>query len=203
VAGRTPDSNGLAVAGLLEAEGAVVERACLPDRPEEIRFALERAAADLTLTIGGLSVGDRDWVPEALAALGADVRLQGVRMRPGKPFLFALLGSRPILALPGSPSACLVAFEVFARPALLALSGAARILRPAVPVRLAGRVEGHADRARLVWASLVAEGRALPLPRGSGQVRGPALADALLVLPAGTCEIPEGGEAIAWLLGDG
>ena len=104
------------------------------------------------ITIGGVSIGERDHVPSALAALGADVRVHGVPMKPGKPFLFALLGAAPVLGLPGSPSACLVAFEVFARPALLALCGAARRERPAIPVRLAEAGSGRPGRARLLWA---------------------------------------------------
>jgi molybdopterin molybdotransferase len=203
VSGRVLDSNGLAVAGLCEAAGAEVLQAQAPDRSDALRAALASATADLVLTIGGVSVGDRDLVPSALAALGADVRVHGVSMRPGRPFLFALLGGRPVLGLPGSPSACLVAFEVFARPALLALCGAARLVRRALPVRLAAPVAGHPDRARLLWAALDPAGRARPLGRRAGQVRGPAVADALLVLQAGTGELAEGSEAIAWLLDEG
>ena len=114
-------------------------------------------------------------------------------MKPGKPFLFALAGGKPVLGLPGSPSACLVAFEVFARPALLALAGAARRERPD-PARLAEAASGRPGRARLLWARLEAGGRARPLGRDAAQVRGPALADALLLVPAGAGDLPEGTE---------
>jgi molybdopterin molybdotransferase len=107
-----------------------------------------------------------------------------------------------VLGLPGSPSACLVAFEVFARPALLALSGARRTSRLAVPLRLAAPAAGRPGRARLLWASVEADGRARPLGRDSAQVRGPALADALLCVPADAGDLPEGAEVTAWLLAD-
>ncbi len=204
VGGRTPDSNGAAVASLARAIGAEVERRTVRDRLDEVAEALAAALAtsDAVVTIGGVSIGERDHVPAALARLGADVRVHGVPMKPGKPFLFALAGGKPVLGLPGSPSACLVAFEVFARPALLALSGAGRRGRPAVPVRLAEAAEGRPGRARLLWARLEPDGRARPVGRDAAQVRGPALADALLLVPAGAGTLAEGAEVTAWLLDD-
>jgi molybdopterin molybdotransferase len=123
-------------------------------------------------------------------------------MKPGKPFLFAIAGGKPVLGLPGSPSACLVAFEVFARPALLALAGAARRTRPALRLRVAEPISGRPGRARLLWASLEPDGRVRPVGRDAAQVRGPALAGALLVVPEGTGDLAAGEEVVAWLLGD-
>jgi molybdopterin molybdotransferase len=205
VAGRTPDSNGVAVAGLCRALGAEVERVAVADRLEAVQAALAQAAgrADLVLTIGGVSVGTRDHVPAALAALGADVRVHGVPMKPGKPFLFAVRGATLLLGLPGSPSACLVAFEVFARPALLALAGSAVRTRPVLRLRLAEATSGKPGRARLLWARLEVDGRARPLGRDAAQLLGPARADLLLVLPADAGDLAEGAEVTAWLLGDG
>lgn len=204
VAGRTPDSNGVAVGGLCEAAGAAVERVRAPDRLEPLAAAVEAALgrADLVVTIGGVSVGERDLVPAALAACGAEVLVHGVAMKPGKPFLFARRGAVPVLGLPGSPSACLVAFEVFGRPALLARAGAAARLRPALRVRLAEGAAGRPGRARLLWGRLEPDGRARPVGRDAAQVRGPALADLLLCLGADAGDLPEGAEVDAWLLGD-
>lgn len=203
VSGRTPDSNGEAIAGLVRAAGGEPSRSAVGDRVEEVEAALARGleASDAVFTIGGVSVGERDHVPAALARIGAEVRVHGVPMKPGKPFLFALAGGKPVLGLPGSPSACLVAFEVFARPALLALSGAARRERVAVPVRLSEGVEGKPGRARLLWGRIDG-GRARALGRDAAQVRGPALANALLLVPAGAGGLPAGAEVVAWLLED-
>jgi molybdopterin molybdotransferase len=202
VSGRTPDSNGVAIAGLLRGAGATVTRESAADQVDAVAAIVGAglAGADAVVTIGGVSVGERDHVPAALARLGADVRVHGVPMKPGKPFLFALAGGKPIFGLPGSPSACLVAFEVFARPAVLALSGAARCTRPEVRVRLAEAASGRPGRARLLWARLEAGGRARPLGKDAAQVRGPALADALLLLPSNAGDLAEGAEVNAWLL---
>lgn len=205
VSGRTPDSNGVAVSALCREVGAEVERRRVEDRLERVEAALAaaRADADVVITIGGVSVGGRDLIPAALAALGFEIRVHGVAMKPGKPFLFALAGETPVLGLPGSPSACLVAFEVFGRPVLLARCGAARRTRAALPLRLAAPAAGRPGRARLLWATLEPGGRARPLGHGSAQVRGPALADALLLVPAGAGDLSEGAEVTGWLLEDG
>jgi len=202
--GLTPDSNGLAVADACERAGAETSSSRVADAAGELRAALAGAVAraDLVITVGGVSVGLKDLVPAVLGELGAEVRIHGVAMKPGKPFLFALLGGVPVLGLPGSPSACLVAFEAFARPALLAASGAARCTRPEVVARLAEPVAGRAGRARMLWAALEPDGRVRPIGRDAAQVRGPALADALLHLPAGTGELPENAEVRPWLLAE-
>ncbi|HUL60211.1 MAG TPA: gephyrin-like molybdotransferase Glp [Anaeromyxobacteraceae bacterium] len=204
VSGRTPDSNGVAVAGLLRAAGLAPVRTAVGDRVEAIEAALAEALAtcDAALTIGGVSVGARDHVPEALARLGAEVRVHGVPMKPGKPFLFALRAGRPVLGLPGSPSACLAAFEVFARPALLALAGAAVRDRPTLRLRLAEPAAGKPGRARLLWGRLEPDGRVRPVGRDAAQVRGPALADALLYVPEGVGDLAEGEEVETWLLAE-
>ncbi len=204
VSGRTPDSNGVAVSGLLRQIGAEVVRAAIGDRLDAVEAAIAEAlgACDAVLSIGGVSVGARDHVRAALERLGAAVRVHGVPMKPGKPFLFALHGGKPFFGLPGSPSACLVAFEVFARPAILALAGAARRERPSVRLRLAEPASGKPGRARFLWARLEPDGRVRPLGRDTAQVRGPALADALLYIPGGVADLAEGAEVEAWLLAE-
>ena len=204
VGGRVPDSNGPAVAGVLRAAGALVETRAVGDRIELLAEELANglASADAVVTIGGVSVGERDHVAAAVARVGGEKRVHGVPMKPGKPFLFALAGRTPILGLPGSPSACLVALEVFARPAILRLAGAGNTARRALRVVLSAPASGKPGRARFLWARLEPGGRARALGRDSAQVRGPALADALLLVPEDAGELPEGSEVEAWLLDD-
>jgi molybdopterin molybdotransferase len=204
VRGRVRDSNGPAVAGVLRSAGALISARAVGDQPEALAAALREAleGADAVVTIGGVSVGERDHVAAAVAAVGAERRVHGVPMKPGKPFLFALASGKPILGLPGSPSACLVALEVFARPAILALAGARRPLRRALTLPLAAPFTNKPGRAHFVWAVIDAGGRASPLGRDSAQVRGPALADVLLRIPEAAADLPAGAEVEAWLLDD-
>ncbi len=202
VKGRTPDSNGAALSGLLGACGFEVRRGAVGDDAAALRDAIAStlAGADALVTIGGVSVGEKDLVAGALRALGAEIRVHGVPMKPGKPFLFALLGGKPVLGLPGSPSACLVAFEVFARPALLALAGSARIERPRAWMPIAEACEGRPGRSRFLWASITPDGRVRPVGRDAAQVRGPALAQALVRIAEGAGDVPEGERVETWLL---
>ena len=201
---RTPDSNGAALEGLLAECGFEVRRSAVGDEAAALRAALGGAiaGADALVTIGGVSVGERDLVAGALTALGAGIRVHGVPMKPGKPFLFALLGGKPVLGLPGSPSACLVAFEVFARPALLRLAGAARVDRARAWLPLAEGCPGRPGRARFLWASIDPDGRVRPVGRDAAQIRGPALAQALLCIGEGEGDVPEGGRVETWFLGE-
>jgi molybdopterin molybdotransferase len=96
----------------------------------------------------------------------------------------------------------LVAFEVFARPALLRLAGAVRLERRRLSLPLAEPVSGRAGRARFVWAALEADGRVRPIGRDAAQVRGPALADALVHLAEGCGELAAGDPVETWLLED-
>ncbi|HZJ25434.1 MAG TPA: gephyrin-like molybdotransferase Glp [Acidimicrobiia bacterium] len=112
------------------------------------------ATCDALLTSGGVSVGDYDYVKAALDRLGALVWSQ-VAIRPAKPLAFGVVGGTPVFGLPGNPVSSLVSFELFARPALLKMSGHAARHRPivaataaeAMPRRRDGKL--HLDRVHV------------------------------------------------------
>lgn len=79
---------------------------------------------DILLSTGGVSAGDLDLVRGRLEARRAAIQFHGVRMRPGKPILFATLADgRPYFGLPGNPVAALTGFRFFVVPALRRLLG--------------------------------------------------------------------------------
>jgi molybdopterin molybdotransferase len=88
--------------------------------------ALRRAEAELIVTIGGASVGDHDLVRAAAGALGLELKVASVAIRPGKPTFFGVLADgRRLLGLPGNPASAFVCAELFLRPILAAYQGAA------------------------------------------------------------------------------
>lgn len=202
VRGLVEDSNRAALAADLAALGCEVTSRSSGDDAEQIVLALEGALskADVVLTTAGVSVGEKDLVPQALERLGAEVLVHGVAMKPGKPFLFARVGGKPVFGLPGSPSACLVAYEVLARPFVLGLCGASARRRRVLALPAAEPLEGRPGRARFLWARLTADGRAKPLGRDAAQLRGPALAQVLIALPSSAGPLPEGAPVPVWLL---
>ena len=92
--------------------------------------AMRGAEADLIVTIGGASVGDHDLVRAAAGALGLELKVASVAVRPGKPTFFGVLGDgRRLLGLPGNPASAFVCAELFLKPILAAYAGAEPALR--------------------------------------------------------------------------
>ena len=121
------DVNTPMLKALCDATGiSLVTLARFPDRLEELSAALAALAGtvDLILTSGGVSVGDRDHVKPALRALGAEVAVSGVAIKPGKPVTVSRLDGSVILSLPGNPVAAFVIWQVLGRPLVARLAGA-------------------------------------------------------------------------------
>jgi molybdopterin molybdotransferase len=114
------------LAALLHASGAVVRpMAVVEDDAAAMRSSLRRAAidADLVLTTAGISVGDEDHVRDALLALGADLAVLKVAMKPGKPLAAGRLGDAVFIGLPGNPLAAAAGAIAFVRPLLARMGG--------------------------------------------------------------------------------
>ena len=156
------------------------------------------------ITTGGVSAGDRDYVRDALVDAGVELDFWKVAMKPGKPLVFGTAG--PVLAfgLPGNPVSSMVAFELFARPALLAMLGAPAVFRPRAPVVLAAGYAKPAGRAHYVRARLRREaGRLFADPhahQGSHALTSMVAVDALVEIDADVTEVVPGGVVPALLL---
>jgi molybdenum cofactor synthesis domain-containing protein len=162
------------------------------------------ASCDALLTSGGVSVGDFDYVKAALDRLGA-LRWSQVAIRPAKPLAFGVVDGTPVFGLPGNPVSSLVSFELFARPALLAMMGHRFADRPVVAALadepLSRRPDGklHLDRVRV---RVDAAGRyrvARSGAQASNALSATAAADGLALVPDGS-GVPAGGEVRVMLL---
>lgn len=124
-AGQIISSNSFGLAALVQQFGGEPELLGIAgDNLDALRAKLELAAgADVLVTIGGASVGDRDLVKPALEAHGMTLDFWKVAIRPGKPMLFGRRGDTRILGLPGNPLSCLIAARIFLVPLLFALLG--------------------------------------------------------------------------------
>ena len=184
------------------AGGVPVNLGIARDSPESMREHLSRALdADLLVTTAGVSVGEHDYLGDVLAEMGAEQRFWRLRMRPGAPVGFGLLGSVPWIGLPGNPVSTMVTFELFVRPAIRRMAGHELPFRRSVPVRLGEAVTvkprlQHFLRVALTDTPDGLEAR-LTGPQGSGILMSMVLADALLVLPEGQFDTPAGAIAQA------
>ena len=196
--GQIYDANGFILDAQLRSAGAVVERLpAVADDEAATRAAIEHGlTADALVTTGGVSVGVYDLVRAAEAELGVEEIFWRVAMQPGKPVAFGVRGRTLVFGLPGNPVSSLVGFELFVRPALLALQGLADP-RPAFrPGRLAAPARRLAARDALLRARSRVEGDALLLEPLTGQqshmIAHAATADALVLVPQGEGELPAG-----------
>ena len=132
--GQVINSNSYSIAAQLLESGAepLMLGIARDERDITLKKLEEGLAADLLITTGGVSVGDRDLVKELLVELGGEIRFWKVSMKPGKPVAFAVVRGKPVFALPGNPVAAMVSFEQFVRPAILKMAGHSRIFRPVV-----------------------------------------------------------------------
>jgi molybdopterin molybdotransferase len=112
---------------LIAAGAGIAAAATLPDDAGVFVDAVRRSldeGVDLVISTGAVSKGRYDFVPHALATLGADIVFHGLAMRPGKPLLFALLpGGVPFFGLPGNPVSSAVGARFFVECALRAMLG--------------------------------------------------------------------------------
>jgi len=182
------------------------DRAALKARIQQARDA----GCDLILTSGGVSVGTYDFTREVLRELGARMRFWRVKIRPGGPLGFGILGGIPWLGLPGNPVSAMVTFELFARPAIRHLRGELLAFPRPFPVVIDEEVSIAAPLTHFFRVTLGPndDGRVharLTGPQGSGLLTSMARADALLVVPLeqfGRGAVPPGTVLQALPLGD-
>jgi molybdopterin molybdotransferase len=208
--GKIRNSNEYTSIALVQRYGGVpvplgIARDTTEDLTAKIRNGLEHQV-DLFLTSAGVSVGDFDMVKNVLAAEG-EMHFWQVAIKPGKPLAFGIVGGIPLLGLPGNPVAAMVAFEVFARPAILKLGGHRQWEKPAVRAILDEDIH-NSGRRHFMRAQVRREGDGYHVTtRGSGvQVQGAGIlsslvwANGLLVVPEDVTFIPAGRTVQVWML---
>ena len=196
--GQLVESSSHVLAPLVaEAGGVAVRLGIARDIPDDIRAMLERASEhDVVITTGGVSVGERDFVRDALDEL----ELYKVAMKPGKPFSFGRKRGTPVFGLPGNPVSTVVGFELFVRPALLAMQGASVTGRPRVTVVLPAGYHKPAGRAHYLRARVEGGVAHVHPKQGSAMLSSLLGTNALVEIPAEATAIAPGGTAIALLL---
>lgn len=187
--------------GLAQPHGIVGDNlAVLVDRAKEAH-----AASDVLILTGGSSVGEKDVVPDVIAALGAPgIIVHGIAIRPGKPTILAVCNGKPVFGLPGNVVSVMVTFDQFVRPVIEALAGLKDERRYGGSVRArvakrfaAGEREDHvrvalSERNGALWAS--------PLPTGSAIITSMVRADGIVVVPVNAV-LEEGTEVEVRLIG--
>lgn len=194
------DSNSYSLGAYASLAGACVNRLPLAaDDPETLRQTIADATTqcDMLILSGGVSMGVYDFTKAALNSLGAEIFFERVSLRPGKPTVFAKLGSTLLFGLPGNPVSVSVTFNLFARTAIRAMQGARVPEMLHETAILAHNVKGAMERESYLPARLETndEGhlRAVPLKwGGSSDFVAFTQATALINVATGVCALEAG-----------
>ena len=188
------NGNGPMLQALVERMGGeFLEHHHLLDEPQAVHDALDHAlhSADVVVTVGGISAGDRDFIPAQLDALSIEPLLHGAAIQPGKPVRIGRSASgRFVVSLPGNPVSVLATACLLLWPILDRLGGGSGQL-PWRPVRLAAPVTPNPKRFQFRPAQLDDAGDAtVPDWAGSGDLAHAATTDGLLALPRQAEPVP-------------
>lgn len=200
--GQIYDSNSrLLLARLAELGHAATSRGTLRDDPDAVLEQLFSAAAqaDLIITAGGVSVGDKDIFHAVSQAPRATRVFWRVAIKPGSPALFWTLAGTPVISLSGNPFAAAATFELLARPALLRLGGAAPELPRQRATLACGFGKGGAVR-RFVRGTLANGAVTLPRGHSSGMLASLMGCNCLVDIPAGAGPLAAGSPVDVVLL---
>ena len=140
--GQIVNSNAYSLAAAVrDAGGIPIPLAIARDTLGEIRAALAEAVRhDVVLSTGGVSVGDFDFVKQAMDELHMHRLFWQVAQRPGKPLTFGLLRERPYFGLPGNPVSALVCFYLYVLPALRKMTGYKKLFPPTMHATMGAEV---------------------------------------------------------------
>jgi molybdopterin molybdotransferase len=196
--GEIYEANAVMLAAQIEAAGAEVStlEAAADDEVAHRAAVVRGLEADVLVTSGGVSVGPHDLVRRVEAELGVEEVFWRVAVRPGKPVAFGVRDRTLVFGLPGNPVSSLVSCELFVKPAVLALQGAADPGPGFASGRLGQAIGRNPSRDDLVRATSTVDDDGVVLHPVSGQeshmiVRA-AGATALVLVPRGDGELATG-----------
>ncbi len=204
--GQIRNSNSFtAYAQVQAAGGDPILLGIAPDDQEKTKQLMAGALnQDVVITSGGVSVGDYDFVKQVQDELGVERRFWGVAIKPGKPMAFGTRRGTLVFGVPGNPVAAMVCFELYIRPALLALQGRLDMYRPYVFAAAEEPMKASRQRLELRRCRLARHGRGWTFsttgPQGSGILRSMSQADGLVVVPPRHPESKAGDEFLVMLL---
>ena len=182
-------SNSYTLAAQVRECGAIpVQLGIARDQKEEVKKKLRQGLrADVLISSAGISVGDYDFVKEALKDLGMEMVFWRVAMKPGKPMAFGVIREKPVFGLPGNPVSSMVSFEQFVRPALLKMMGHHQIFRPCIEAMLNGDLATEPGKRHYIRAVVSRRDDHYVVrttgAQGSGILNSMVRANGLIVIP--------------------
>ena len=176
------------------------------DDPGDLSSLINQALdADVIISTGGVSVGDKDHVQATLERHNFKKIFWKVAIKPGNPLLFGMLRDTPYFGLPGNPAASAATFELIVKPALKCMAGHQQVLPQTRTAVLTNQVAGVCKRQAFLWCHLEWRDNGYEVTvsdrQGSGQIRCLQSSNAMLSMQIGA-EALNAGDIVEILLID-
>lgn len=186
--GKIHDANTAYLTARLDQLGVDCRAEAVGDDEAALAAALTRLGreADLVVTTGGVSVGQKDFLETVLRHLGAELLFHGIAMKPGMPTLCALREGTVFLCLSGNPFSAAVAFELLAPPALAVLAEDPALLPVRTTARAAADIEKAGTPRRFLRATCRGGVVTAPGSQANGQMRSMVGCNCLVDMAEGT-----------------
>jgi len=201
--GKIMNSNGPMLAALCRMyEMDVVGESIVPDERRATAAAIRHAldASDIVVLSGGVSVGDFDFVCQALGDAGLRLHFGGVSVKPGRPAAFAAGEGKAVFGLPGNPVSVYLGFHLFVLRAVRLLAGSQADGRTMTLPLAQDYRHRRSGRTAYVPFRLSPDGEVMPVEsHGSADIRALLQTDGFFVVPEDAAAICA-GERVALLL---
>jgi molybdopterin molybdotransferase len=210
--GQTPGPGQIINSNLHYLRTRLFECGCTPiclgigaDDQKTLKQLIEQALdADMIITSGGVSVGEKDHVQATLENLNFEKIFWKAAIKPGKPVLFGKIEGVPFFGLPGNPAATAATFELFAKTALKKLAGHVDVLPEKRLATLTDEVKGGGKRQSFLWCSLQWEKDEYQVTvsqrQGSGQIRCLTAKNAILAVQTNVRFLHQGDQVEVLLI---
>ena len=201
VIGKVRNSNAYTLRAQAEKHGLISHYLGIAEDTKEVivNKIKEGLKYDILITSGAVSVGEYDFVKDALLEVGVNLFFQRVAIRPGKPMVFGKYNNIPLFCLPGNPVSSMVGFEQFILPAIRKMSGQIKLRKPRIKALLKEdlrTVKGLTFFTRGMYS--IENGTftvGLTGEQGSGILMSMAKANCLIIIPQET-EFISAGEMV-------
>ncbi|MDB4107726.1 molybdopterin molybdotransferase MoeA [Bacteroidia bacterium] len=154
--------------------------------------------SDIVLISGGISVGDYDFVKQALENNGADEIFYKVNQRPGKPLWFGTKEKTKVFALPGNPASSLSCFYLYVLPLLKAQMGFANCHLPRLIATATEDLKNSTGKTLFLKGNVIDGKATLLTGQASSMLKSFAACNALLVIPE-NIELIKKGEELTYI----
>lgn len=197
--GAIAESNSPVIEALTrQAAATVLGSSIVVDDAHALGVAIDQALgiSDVLITIGGVSVGDYDYVRPALVSAGVSLELHQVSIKPGKPITLGHRQEKVVIGLPGNPASAVITFALFGVPLLRSMQGDKRAFPCPVSVPLVVSLKRDAKRTRVVLGNLTPSEKGvafLPHPnQSSGATVALGQCEGFVIIAPGTDPIEPG-----------